>query len=79
MKTDSGLISALHTFGKYNSAGIPRIKPRKNLQGSKIIGVPPTTIFRRKVYLGGRKVQKAEYMSMVIVKEKYHYLLTTYQ
>lgn len=59
IKTDSGLISALHTFGKYNGAGIPRIKPKKNLQGSKVIGVQPTTISRRKVCLGGRKVQLA--------------------
>lgn len=47
------------TFGKYNGAGIPRIKSRKNLQGSKVIGVQPTTISRRKVCLGGRMVQTA--------------------
>jgi len=59
IKTDSGLISALHTFGKYNGVGNPQIKPRKNLQGSKVIGVQPTTISSRKVCLGGRKVQTA--------------------
>lgn len=56
---DHGLISALHTFWKYNGAGILRTKSRKNLQGSKIIGVQPTTISRRKVYFGRRKVQTA--------------------
>lgn len=57
IKTDSGLISALNTFGKYNGAGMPKFKPRKNLQGSKVIGVQTTTISRRKVIIGSRKVQ----------------------
>jgi len=56
IKTDSGLISALNTFGKYNGAGMPKIKPRKNVKGSKVIGVQPTTISRRKVIIESRKV-----------------------
>ncbi|CAH1107376.1 unnamed protein product [Psylliodes chrysocephalus] len=52
VNTDSAMISALHTFGKYS--GLPVIK--KNCQGSRKIGVQPTAIARRKVPLGGRNV-----------------------
>ncbi|XP_056156746.1 uncharacterized protein LOC130130908 [Lampris incognitus] len=46
---DSSLMSALHCFGK-----VPQVK-LKNLQSSKMIGVQPTAIARRKVALGGRR------------------------
>lgn len=54
-KTDSSLISALHTFGKYCGAGEPLIKRGKNTQGGNTIGVQPTALSRRKTKLGGRK------------------------
>ncbi|KAK0138070.1 hypothetical protein N1851_025733 [Merluccius polli] len=55
--TDSGLISALSTFGKMRSAAARNIKmqPRKGLQISTQIGVQPTAFARRKTPLGGRQ------------------------
>ncbi|XP_077065726.1 uncharacterized protein LOC143718595 [Siphateles boraxobius] len=47
--TDSGLISALSTFGSNI-----RMQPRKGLQMSTQIGVQPTAVARRKTPLGGR-------------------------
>lgn len=46
---DSSIISALHCFGK-----VPQVKA-KYLQSSKMIGVQPTSIARRKTPLGGRR------------------------
>lgn len=56
--TDSGLISALSTFGKMRSAAASniRMQPRKGLQMSSQIGVQPTAVARRKTPLGGRRV-----------------------
>ena len=56
IKTDSSMVSALHTFGKYSGAGQPIIRKRKNLQGGKSIGVQPTALSRRRAHLGGRNV-----------------------
>uniref|UniRef100_A0A6P7GQX5 Uncharacterized protein LOC114345697 n=1 Tax=Diabrotica virgifera virgifera TaxID=50390 RepID=A0A6P7GQX5_DIAVI len=56
LRTESSLVSALHTFGKYTGAGQPLIRKGKNLQGGKTIGVQPTAMSRRKVHLGGRNV-----------------------
>ncbi|XDV11898.1 hypothetical protein PO909_000693 [Leuciscus waleckii] len=55
--TDSGLISALSTFGKMRSAAASniRMQPRKGLQMSTQIGVQPTAVARRKTPLGGRQ------------------------
>lgn len=50
VKSDSHLISALHTFGKYNGV----LPMKKNVQGGKNIGVQPTALARRKSRLGGR-------------------------
>lgn len=55
-KSDSSLISALQTFGKYNGAGMPLIKKGKNTQGGRTIGVHPTALSRRKTKLAGRRV-----------------------
>lgn len=46
---DSSILSALHCFGK-----VPQVKARY-LQSSKMIGVQPTAIARRKSALGGRR------------------------
>lgn len=46
---DGSIISALHCFGK-----VPQVKARY-LQTSKMIGVQPTAIARRKAALGGRR------------------------
>ncbi|XP_058628486.1 uncharacterized protein LOC131538589 isoform X2 [Onychostoma macrolepis] len=55
--TDSGLISALSTFGKMRSAAARniRMQARKGLQMSTQIGVQPTAVARRKTPLGGRR------------------------
>lgn len=55
-KTESGLISALHTFGKYS--GLPRLnttrtKPQKR-RGVQI-GVQPTSVGRRKLCISGKR------------------------
>ncbi|XP_059900331.1 uncharacterized protein LOC132451728 isoform X1 [Gadus macrocephalus] len=56
--TDSGLVSALSTFGKLRSAAARNIKmqPRKGLEISSQRGVQPTADARRKTLLGGRRV-----------------------
>ncbi|XP_058509820.1 uncharacterized protein si:dkey-75a21.2 [Solea solea] len=68
--TDSGLISALSTFGKMRSAAAAaaapaaaaaaaasniKMQPRKRLQMSTQIGVRPTAVACRKTPLGGRR------------------------
>ncbi|CAL9690696.1 unnamed protein product [Knipowitschia caucasica] len=57
LRTDSALISALHTFGKYSGAGsVINRKHKSRLAGLKHIGVQPTAVARRKkAALGGRK------------------------
>lgn len=54
--TDSGLISALSTFGKMRSAAALNIKmqPRQGLQMSTQISMQPTAVACRKTPLGGR-------------------------
>ncbi|XP_050501390.1 uncharacterized protein LOC126885128 [Diabrotica virgifera virgifera] len=58
-KTDSALISGLHTFGKYTGAGNPLISKKKNLQGGNRIGVQPTSISRRKRKICGRSLSNS--------------------
>ncbi|XP_034049739.1 uncharacterized protein si:dkey-75a21.2 [Thalassophryne amazonica] len=57
LKTDSALISALHTFGKYSGAASAISSNGKTrLSGLKRIGVQPTAVaHRKKAALGGRK------------------------
>lgn len=60
-----GLISVLHTFVKYNSDGMPQIKPKKKKKKKKKLRrrgnwcIQPTATFRRKIYIESRKLQKA--------------------
>lgn len=55
--TDSHLISALHTFGKYTGAALKQrgLGSRKLIQISTKIGVQPTSVARRKMAMGGGK------------------------
>lgn len=58
--TQSHLVSALHTFGKYNGAATTARKickkaRRQALQTSTQIMVQPTSISRRRMALGGRR------------------------
>ncbi|XP_064622685.1 uncharacterized protein LOC135484914 [Lineus longissimus] len=58
LQTDSALISALNTFGKYSGLShvINNNKKKMRIAGMKQIGVQPTAIARRKrASLGGRK------------------------
>lgn len=53
LKTESALVSAMHSFGKYTGTA-SALTVKKKLNGGKTIGVQPTAVARRKVALGGR-------------------------
>ncbi|XP_041479205.1 uncharacterized protein LOC121426864 [Lytechinus variegatus] len=55
LQTDSALISALVTFGKYSGYAGAKLVKRPGLQTSTKIGVQPTAVSRRKAALGGRR------------------------
>lgn len=52
-KRDFSLISALHTFGKYNGEKMPKMGLSKNLQGGNNIAA---AIMRQKTQLGRRNI-----------------------
>ena len=58
---DSHLVSAMHTYGKYNGAATAtrRLGCKARLQVSAQIGVQPLAVIRRKVPLGGRRRLRA--------------------
>ena len=58
---DSHLVSAMHTYGRYNGAALAtrRLGCKARLQTSTQIGVQPLAVARRKVPLGGRRRLKA--------------------
>ena len=50
LKTESSLISAFVTFGKYSGVALS-----KGIHNGKMIGVNPQAVARRKLSLGGRR------------------------
>ena len=54
---DSHLVSAMHTYGRYNGAACAtrRLGNKPRLQSSTQIGVQPLAVARRKIPLGGRR------------------------
>lgn len=55
LKTETSVVSALHTFGKYNGAAAALSSRKKSLKGGSNIGVQPTALARRKSSVGGRR------------------------
>ena len=69
---DSRLVSAMHTYGKYNGAATAtrRLGCQARLQASAQIGVQP----RRKVPLGGRRQLRAGQPSKLIFTTDHSYV-----